>query len=128
MKRLDEDFKQDFKEEMRKSDYVGTGIGIRIVFVLIILTLIGGGVGVLYTRTVGKAQANAEREVFKATKTYNEAAATFLVDSYKDYNDADTENDKNAVMNFVVMRYPNLDLDGIDNDILRQFYIDCLDN
>ena len=90
-------------------------------------------VGVTYTAIkwdaiVGKWQTEADREVFKQTTTYSEAAASFLADSYKQYNDAETDADKNTIMEYVVMRYPNLDTDSIDNSKLRQFYNQCLNH
>lgn len=81
-----------------------------------------------YTRTIGKAQTNAEREVFKSTVAYTEQAASFLAKSYKEYNDAKTNADKNAIIEYVIMRYPHLDTDSIDNSTLKQFYIKCLNN
>ena len=77
---------------------------------------------------VGKWQTEADREVFKQTTTYSEVAASFLADSYKQYNDAETDTDKNTIMEYVVMRYPNLDTDSIDNATLRQFYNQCLNH
>ena len=58
----------------------------------------------------------------------SEQAASFLAKSYKEYSDAETENDKNTIMEYVIMRYPNLDTDSIDNSTLKQFYIKCLNN
>lgn len=77
---------------------------------------------------VGKWETEAKREVFKQTTTYSEAAASFLADSYKQYNDAETDADKNTIMEYVIMRYPNLDTDSIDNDTLRRFYNQCLNH
>lgn len=82
--------------------------------------------GVFLTKTVFKWQTEAEREVFKETTTYNEAAATFLADSYRQYNEAETDADKETIMQYVVMRYPNLDASNIDNVNLRRFYNKCL--
>ena len=48
--------------------------------------------------------------------------------TYKEYKDAESDDDKKAVMEYVVMRYPNLDVDKIDNDTLKKFYIKCLNN
>ena len=87
-----------------------------------------GMVGIGYTLTIDKWQTEAEREVFKQTATYSEAAASFLADSYKQYNDAETQADKNTIMEYVIMRYPNLDVDSIDNTTLRQFYNRCLNH
>ena len=35
----------------------------------------------------------------------SEAAASFLADSYKQYNNAETDADKNTIMEYVIMRY-----------------------
>ena len=84
--------------------------------------------GIRWNATVNKWEKEAEREVFKETTTYNEAAVSFLADSYKEYNNAETDEDKAAIMSYVIMRYPNLDVDNIDNKTLKQFYKDCLEN
>lgn len=104
---------------------------VRNIFLAILALIVV--VGCTYTaiqwdKIVGKWETEAQREVFKETTTYNEAAASFLADSWKQYNDAKTEADKNTIMEYVVMRYPNLDTDSIDNDTLRQFYNRCLNH
>ena len=97
-----------------------------IVALVIVFAVAMAGIG--YTLTIEKWPPNAEREVFKQTTAYSEAAASFLADSYKQYNDAETEADKNTIMEYVVMRYPNLDTNSIDNDTLRRFYNQCLNH
>ena len=66
--------------------------------------------------------------IYKESVAYTEAAASFLAKEYKEYNDAETSGDKKTIMQYVVMRYPNLDTDSIDNDELRRFYNKCLNN
>ena len=99
-----------------------------IIIVIAAIVLIVGGtyVAIQWDTTVGKWKAEAEREVFKQTTTYSESAAAFLADSYKQYKEAETEVDQNTIMEYVAMRYPNLDLDSIDNITLRRFYNQCL--
>ena len=126
--KLDKEFKEEFDIELREATYVTRKIGVRILVCILLLVVLGGIGGVAYTKTIGKAQKNAEREVFKETVTYTEQAASFLAKSYKEYNDAETDADKNTIMEYVVMRYPNLDTDSIENSTLRQFYITCLNN
>lgn len=94
-----------------------------ILLALLAVIIVVGG-----TYTAIQWETEAEREVFKQTTTYSEAAASFLVDSYKQYNDAETETDKSTIMEYVIMRYPNLDTDSIDNDTLRRFYNQCLNH
>ncbi len=127
-KKLDKEFKEEFDNELREATYATRKIGTKIIAGIAILAVLGGVGQVAYTRTIGKAQTNAEREVFKSTVAYTEQAASFLAKSYKEYNDAKTNADKKTIMEYVVMRYPNLDTESIDNSTLKQFYIKCLNN
>lgn len=128
MSKLDRDFKNEVDTEVREGTYVFRKIAARVIVFIIAVVAIGGFGGVIYTSTIGKAQKNAEREVFKESVTYTEAAASFLAKEYKEYNDAETSEDKKTIMQYVIMRYPNLDTDSIDNDELRRFYNKCLNN
>lgn len=126
--KLDKDFKNEFDNELREGTYVTRKIGIRILIAIAVVVVLSGIGKVRYTLTVGKWQKNAEREVFKDSVAYTEQAASFLAKSYKEYSDAETETDKNTIMEYVILRYPNLDTDSIDNSTLKQFYIKCLNN
>ncbi len=101
-----------------------------VLLALLAVVIVVGGTytAIKWDMIVDKWQTEADREVFKQTTTYSEAAASFLADSYKQYNDAETDADKNTIMEYVVMRYPNLDTDSIDNSKLRQFYNQCLNH
>lgn len=101
-----------------------------VLLALLAVVIVVGGTytAIKWDTIVGKWQTEAEREVFKQTTTYSEAAASFLADSYKQYNDAETDADKNTIMEYVIMRYSNLDTDSIDNNKLRQFYNQCLNH
>ena len=127
-KKINKEFKEEFNNELREGKYVKRKIGVRILVGIAIITVLGGVSGVAYTRTIGKTQKNVEREVFKSTVAYTEQASSFLAKSYKEYNDAETDADKNTIMEYVIMRYPDLDTDSIDNSTLRQFYLKCLNN
>lgn len=101
-----------------------------VLLALLVVVIVVGGTytAIKWDMIVDKWQTEADREVFKQTTTYVEAAASFLADSYKQYNDAETDADRNTIMEYVVMRYPNLDTDSIDNSKLRQFYNQCLNH
>lgn len=101
-----------------------------VLLALLAVVIVVGGTytAIKWDMIVDKWQTEADREVFKQTTAYSEAAASFLADSYKQYNDAETDADKNTIMEYVVMRYPNLDTDSIDNSKLRQFYNQCLNH
>lgn len=101
-----------------------------VLLALLAVVIVVGGTytAIKWDMIVDKWQTEADREVFKQTTTYSEAAASFLADSYKQYNNAETDADKNTIMEYVVMRYPNLDTDSIDNVTLRSFYNQCLNH
>lgn len=127
-KHLHSGFREEIDTEINEVTYVYRKIGIRILIAMAIIVVLAGIGGVGYTVTIGKWQKNADREVFKETTAYTEQAASFLAKSYKEYNDAESDTDKNAIMEYVVMRYPNLDTKSIDNDTLKRFYTKCLNN
>ena len=127
-KKLDKEFKEEFDNELREATYATRKIGTKILIGIIVLVILSGIGGVGYTLTIGKWHKNAEREVFKDSIAYTEQAASFLAKSYKEYNDAETDADKKTIMEYVIMRYPNLDTDSIDNNTLKQFYVKCLNN
>jgi len=122
--------KNEFQEEVdtnfREAGYVGRRFGFWFFIVVVIVVIVVGLIGVGYTYTIQKAQTNAEREVFKNTVAYTEQMSSFLAKSYKEYNDAETDSDKSAIMEYVVMRYPNIDTNSIDNATLKIFYTQCL--
>ena len=128
MGRPEKSFKEDFDKEFNNGTYAARKTGVAVLLAVAIIIVLGGIIGVGYTSTIGKAQKNAEREVFKDSVAYTEQAASFLAKSYKEYNDAESDADKNTIMEYVVMRYPNLDTDSIDSSTLKQFYIRCLNN
>lgn len=128
MSKLDKEFKQNVDKEVREGTYVVRKIGTKILIAIAVLSILGGIGGVGYTLTIGKWQKNAEREVFKESVAYTEQAASFLAKSYREYNEAESDTEKNTIMGYVILRYPNLDTDSIDNSTLKQFYIKCLNN
>ena len=122
MSNLDKEWKSEVNEEIQKADYIGKRIGVRVVIgiaIIVVITAIGS---MGYKKWV----VDKNREIFKKSVTYTESAASFLADSYKQYNEAETEVDKKAIMEYVSMRYPNLDYTQIENEELREFYSECI--
>lgn len=128
MSKIAKEFKQDVDKEVREGTYIVRKVGSKILIAIAVLSILGGIGGVGYTLTIGKWQKNAEKEVFKSSTAYTEQAASFLAKSYKEYNEAESDTEKNTIMEYVILRYPNLDTDSIDNSTLKQFYIKCLNN
>ena len=121
-------FQSEFDDELSKSTYAVRKIAVRVTAIIVVLVFVIGFFCVRYTLTIGKWQKNAEREAFKESISYTEQAASFLAKSYKEYNNAENEAEKNAVIEYVVMRYPNLDIDSINNESLKKFYIMCIND
>ena len=120
--RLDKEFKNDVKREMKEADYVGSRIFVRIVVVLFVIGLLSSGGYFVF----GKLNKNIERDAFKQSVTYNEAAASFLAKSYSEYNASDSDTEKKAIMQYVRDRYPNLDTSKLENSHLVTFYNKCM--
>lgn len=124
----DEELKEfdEFKHELDVAEHIGSHLIQRYLLKTIIVLIIVGAVGFGATFMKKKAIKDAEREIFKSTVTYTESAASFLADSYKQYCNAKDDTEKKAIMEYVSMRYPNLDTDCIQNDQLRIFYNKCI--
>lgn len=120
--KLDKEFKQDVDSTFKETDYIGKKIGIRIFLVVIVVACLSAAGGVTYK----KWRVDKDREIFKQSVTYNEQAVSFLAESFRQYNLAEDEIEKNSIMQYVVLRYPNLDVEIIENSTLNQFYKKCL--
>lgn len=122
MSKINDDFRLEVNKSFKEADYIGRKIGLRILIIVLILSILGAICGYGYKKwTVEK-----ERDIFKSSVAYTESASAFLADRYQEYTKAETTAEKVAIMQYVVMRYPNLDTNEIDNTTLRQFYNKCL--
>ena len=122
MMKLDNDFRQDVDREFKQGDYVGRKLFNRIVVIVVLSVVIFGAIGFAYK----KFAVDANREIFKHSTAYTETAANFLAKEYREYNQAETDVEKSAIMEYVIDRYPNLDLEDIENSDLKSFYRQCL--
>lgn len=119
--RIDKDFKKETDQSFREADYIGRKAGVRILIVILIIGILSAVGGVAYK----KWKVEKDREIFKQSITYTESAASFLADSYRQYNQTENQTEKNMIMQYVIDRYPNIDTDEIDNAKLRAFYEEC---
>lgn len=122
MSKLDSEFKNEVNTSFKEFDYVSRKGAVRIGLWILIICLLSASGGVAYK----KWKVNKDREIFKQSATYNESVASFLADSYRQFNDTTDKTEQNTIMQYVVMRYPNLDSSKIENVTLRQFYNKCL--
>lgn len=122
MSKLDKEWKSEVNQEFREADYVGRKIALRVLIIVVIIGILSAVGGVAYK----KWKVDKDREIFKNSVTYTESAASFLADSYAQYNAAEDDIEKKAIREYVRMRYPNLDETEIENEKLRLFYNKCI--
>lgn len=96
-------------------------IGVVILFVA--LTYGVGWFGVGYTKTVGKAQKNAEREVYEQTQSYVHAKKQEALKFYKEYQKADP-SEKQGIKAMVSHSFAEFDETKLDG-FVRSFVEDC---
>lgn len=121
---LDHDFRkeQDIDRAFIEGDYVGRKLFNRVVVIVVLSVVIFGAIGFGYKRFA----VDANREIFKHSTAYTETVANFLAKEYREYNQAETDVEKTAIMEYVIDRYPNLELEDIENGDLKSFYRQCL--
>lgn len=94
------------------------------LFVLGSLVELGTGwFGVYKTKTVEKAQKDAEREVFEETQSYVEAKRQEALKFYQEYQKAD-HSEKLGIKQMVSHSFANFDEEKL-NEPLRSFVRDC---
>lgn len=106
---------------MKKRDI----IFLSLLSILIFLALVWGfgWFGVGYTKTVGKAQQNANREVFEQTQSYVEGKRQEALKYYREYLKAD-EDGKKAIEELVAHSFANMDETKLEEPI-QTFVHNC---
>lgn len=113
-----------------KSSSSNTGtivVGI-LSFILVIGLFVGlsygfGWIGVHQTRTIGKAQQNAQREVFEETQSYVFARRQEALKFYKEYQSADVD-EKTAIEMMVSHSFADFDEAKLEGRV-RDFVEKC---
>lgn len=102
-------------------------IGGTILAVIVSIVLIVGIaiVGIVWTRTIGVAQKDAEREAYKATMVYNEGMLDDLAKYKYEYDVAADDVERAAIASLVRNRFSNFDKSRIDNYSLVKFLEEC---
>lgn len=96
-------------------------IGLAFLGLIIVVGLpfMLGWTNVFYTKTVGKAKQNAQREVFEQTQSYVEGKRQEAVKYRLEYMRGD-ENDKAAIKMMIAQSFANFDENKLD-ETLRSF-------
>ena len=100
------------------------GIAIGTLIIIIGLSFALGFTDVLFTRTVTKAQRNADREVFEETQSYVEGKRQQALKYYKEYNTTEDAEAKKAIAEVVSMTFANFDESKLPSK-LEQFIKTC---
>jgi hypothetical protein len=100
---------------MKQSLRVGL-IAFAAIVVIICLNFAFGWSDVLYTRTVGKAKQNAQREVFEETQSYVEGKRQFLNKEREEYKREKDPQSKEAIRQSILHEMANFDLTKLSND------------
>lgn len=85
------------------------GVIVGVLILVIGVSFAMGWSDVFYTSTVGKAKQNAQREVFEETQSYVEGKRQEAVKLYKEYQRAETIEDKKAIQSIVSLSFANFD-------------------
>lgn len=90
----------------------------KIIGIVLIVAVVGiglsysfGWVGVHQTKTFKKAKQNADREVFEETNSFVKAKRQEAIKAYKEYLEADTEQDRKAIETIISMSLADFDED-----------------
>lgn len=123
MNYLSKEGKKEYKEAKRFFGFEAT----KVIIWCVILSFVLGGVGIGYKLTIGKANMDANREVFEHNKSYVHGMVEDLARYKLQYSTATDETEKKAIIAFITENYSNFDGKLIENDSLREFYYDVME-
>lgn len=100
-------------------------VGIILGIVLLIGVVFGlGYLGVSFTKTVGKSQQNANREIFEQTQSYVEGKRQEALKYYKEWKRAQTPEDKKTIESLVSQSFANFDETKLEGEV-QTFVYNC---
>ena len=103
-----------------------TTIGIVLAGIIIMVGLYFGlgYLGVIGTKTIGKAQQNANREVFEQTQSYVEGKRQEALKLYQEYQNAPDDESRRAIKSIASQSFANFDETKL-SPTLQQFIHNC---
>lgn len=97
---------------------------------IIAIYLIAGFTGLIdlqFYRYFGTQKASVERQIFKEGKSYTEGMASDLAKYRKELAEEKDETAQKAIINLIVDKYANFDIDKLESQSLRNFLRDILE-
>lgn len=90
--------------------------------VLAIVSLFGvGKISNIYDRTINKENVSIQREKFKESKAYVEGMINTLAEYKREYERAETKEEKEQIRNLIDSKFSNFNIDYIENKDLYNF-------
>lgn len=97
------------------------GAGILFLLVVSGIALYFGFFGNFLTATVGKQNMDIQRQNFKHSNSFVEGKAEDLASYKLQYEQAKTQADKDAIRQYILTTYANIDPNTIENPALANF-------
>ncbi|MDU1308851.1 MAG: hypothetical protein E6936_15520 [Clostridium perfringens] len=89
---------------------------------LAIVSLFGvGKIANIYDRTINKESVSIQREKFKESKSYVEGMINTLAEYQREYERAETKEEKEQIRNLIDSKFSNFNIDYIENKALYNF-------
>jgi len=96
------------------------------ILVLLLLVVVAFGLemaGLKWTQYFAPKKANVQRKVFEQTKSYVHGKIQDLAKYYKEYNEAENQDDKDSLATVIKMQFAEFDESAIHNEKLKRFLI-----
>ena len=89
---------------------------------LAIVSLFGvGKIANIYDRTINKESVSIQREKFEESKSYVEGMINTLAEYKREYERAETKEEKEQIRNLIDSKFSNFNIDYIENKDLYNF-------
>ena len=101
---------------------MGTIMKVIGVIILIVILMFGLEMaGLQWTKFFAPKRENVKREVFENTKSFTRGMAKELAKHYKEYNNAESEEDKQIIRSVIQSDFADFDIDKLNSAELRKF-------
>jgi hypothetical protein len=87
-----------------------------------------GVVGNVFDATVGKQQMDIQRQNFKHSNSYIESQVEDIANYKLQYEQAKSQQDKDAIRSYIVSKYANFNPNQIENPSVRQFLLQMMES
>lgn len=105
---------------------VGTIVAAILLFSALIAFSLGGEyLALKWKRFIEPKRENVKREVWENTKSHVRSAVRDIGKRMREFNKAESADEKLGIANYIANQYPNLDPSAINDREIREFYKKC---